>query len=273
MEEIIINVNGTDIKVAKDVAEKAIAAGKLEVKDDNLMLFTKTDYDTRVSNIEKGKYEEGKKTGVELLAKDLKAKYPEIADVEGKDIEKLMATFATKRIEAAKIPESEKIKQYENDLSSLRKNIETLTTEKTTLETSYKQKEQQHLITNHLISIIPKQALTETYTTTDIIALFRANGYDVVNVDGKIVATKNGEVMKHATTLEPMKPIDVMNQFVTEKKLIPTGPGRGGSDETAGTEGTYDGFVKEMNAKGLREGSAKFNYEMQERIKNKTLKV
>ena len=110
-------------------------------------------------------------------------------------------------------------------------------------------------------------------TRKDVIALFRANGYDAKMIDGKICAidyNKNpeGEVVKHPVTLEPEPLGKILNAFVDAKKLIPMGAGRGAGDDIGSeTAGTYEAFEKLMATKNIFPGSEKFNTEMKAHIK------
>jgi hypothetical protein len=271
--EIEISVNDTTFKVTQADFAKAIEQKKLLIKDDNTMIFEKPDYETRLKNIEELKYKEGKRAGVEMLAKDLK-KSKGLEDIEGKDIEALFETYAERKIKAAKLPESEKLKDAEKIIGELRTNLNKLETDNKTLISDYTKKEQQFVINNTLAILIPDAAVTPKLSRTDIMALFRANGYDASVMDGKVVATKDGEIIKHGITLEPTPLKDVIYQFVNDKDLIKKEGGRGAGDDTGISGfGTWDAFVKEMVDKGIMMGSQKFQDEQNLRIKNKTLKV
>jgi hypothetical protein len=279
-ENITITVNDTKFTVAKTDFAKAVESGSIAIKDENLLLFTKTDHETRTQNLEKEHYGKGKTASLEMKAKELKKKL-QMEDMDGKDIDAIVEEYTKRQIASAQIPESEKVKEHEKTIAQLRENLTkaekekaALLEEKDIIKSDYTKKEQQLLINNSLNLLVPEKAVTETMNRNDIIALFRANGYDAIIKDDKIVPTKGGEVVKNTVTLEPMKLQDVLLQFVNKKKLIPQGAGRGAGDEANNAAaGTWDAFVKEMEEKGIKIGSVKFQEEQNKRIKNKTLKI
>ena len=155
----------------------------------------------------------------------------------------------------------------------LKADNEQLKSEKEQIANDFKQKEYQLEINNTLNLLVPEKAITDTMTRKDVIALFRANGYDAKMIDGKICAidyNKNpeGEVVKHPVTLEPEPLGKILNAFVDAKKLIPMGAGRGAGDDIGSeTAGTYEAFEKLMATKNIFPGSEKFNTEMKAHIK------
>ena len=275
-ENVKISFNDTTFEVSKADITKALEAGKdsqITIKSDGHLIFTKEDDEKRIKNLGKPQYEAGKTAALEMKAKEWKEKHPELKDIEGKDLDIMIEKFAEAKVSGAKIPANEKITQYEKDLKTLRENLQKEAEEKNNLKSSYEKEKQSFQVNQHLFSIIPDEILDETRDRNDVIALFRAKGFDVILSEGKFVPTKDGEILKDKS-LEPLKPVDVMNQFATDKKWnIPIG-GTGDKDKTgAPAAGSYEAFVKEMALKDIPEGDERFNREMQSRIKNKTLKV
>lgn len=259
-----------EIKDGKIVVKKD---GAFSIKSDGHLIFTKEDDEKRIKNLGKPQYEAGKTAALEMKAKEWKEKHPELKDIEGKDLDIMIEKLAEARVAGAKIPANEKITQYEKDLKILRENLQKEADEKTSLKSTYEKEKQSFQVNQHLFSIIPESAINENMDRSDIIALFRAKGYDVVMNEGKFVPTKDGEILKDKS-LEPLNPKDVMNQFITDKKLIVIEGGTGDKDKTGGgAVGSYEAFVLEMSKKDIAEGCEAFNREMQSRIKNKTLKV
>ena len=290
-ENIEISVNEQKFTVPKADFLKAAEAKKIAIKDEKLLIFAKKDYDLRTANLESTKYNEGKKAGSEITAKEIrdyaKEKYNLDIDAhEDKDYKNLLEKMEAKIIIDAKIPVDKKVQEHEKTIGELRGNLtklqgenEQLKSEKEQIANDYIQKEHQLEINNTLNLLVPEKAVTETQTRRDVIALFRANGYDAKMIDGKIVAVNynkdpKGEVVKHPITLEPEPLQKVLTDFVTAKKLIIVEGGRGNGDNTGNdTAGTWDAFIKEMADKGIQTGSEKFAKEQQLRIKNKTLKM
>ena len=269
-ENVKITFNEQTYEVSKADFAKAVETGTLAVKDDNAMIFTKSDYETRHANLEKEHYGKGKTAGVEMLAKEIKKKRG-LEDVDGKDIDSLFDIYAERKIKEAKVPESEKVKEHEITIAKLRENLTKkeqreleLTKEVENVKNSYTQKEQQLIINHELSRMVPEKAVSETLSRQDIISLFRGNGYDAKIIDDPknkdksiMVATKNGDVVKHDVTLEPLPLEDVLLKFVTDKKLIEVKGGRGEGDATKTAANSYEAFEKEMIDKGITPGSAR----------------
>lgn len=283
---IEISVNENSFMVSKVDFAKAIEQKKLNIKDENYLVFTKSDYETRQKNLEAGKYNEGKKTGSEMTTKEIrdyaKEKYGlEIDAHEDKDYKKLLEKITTKIAKDSSVPVDKKVQEHEKTIGSLRENLTSLQTEneklkneKEQIANDFQQKKYQLEVDNALNLLVPEKAVTETLTRKDIIALFRVNGYDAKMVDGKIVPVQDGEVVKHDITLEPEPLQKVLMDFVNNKKLIAVEGGRGAGDNIGSDNaGTWETFVREMTAKGITQGSEKFQNEQNLRIKNKTLKV
>jgi len=195
-------------------------------------------------------------------------------ELEGKNGDEILDAFRLKVLADAKVEPSKKMTEYEATIKQLRENLLKIETEKTELANQFSQKEKEGKINSMIFTSIPDKALSETLTRSDVSALFKANGFGV-DMDGdKEVVKFNGEIMKHQTTLEPLKLSDVMNKFVTDKGLMKGEGGRGAGDSIPpATGGTLEAFEKEMTNKNIKVGSIEFSKEMGDRIKNKTLKI
>ncbi len=282
--ELVLNDN-TKFTISKADILKAVDSKTFAIKDDNIMIFTKPDFETRTKNIELEHTGLGKKAGREVLAKEIrdyaKEKYGLSVDAhEDKDYKSLLEKLTAKTIKDANLPIDKKVQEHEKTIGELRGNLtqlqadnEQLKSEKEQIANDFKQKEYQLEINNTLNLLVPEKAITDTMTRKDVIALFRANGYDAKMIDGKICAidyNKNpeGEVVKHPVTLEPEPLGKILNAFVDAKKLIPMGAGRGAGDDIGSeTAGTYEAFEKLMATKNIFPGSEKFNTEMKAHIK------
>ena len=217
--ELVLNDN-TKFTISKADILKAVDSKTFAIKDDNIMIFTKPDFETRTKNIELEHTGLGKKAGREVLAKEIrdyaKEKYGLSVDAhEDKDYKSLLEKLTAKTIKDANLPIDKKVQEHEKTIGELRGNLtqlqadnEQLKSEKEQIANDFKQKEYQLEINNTLNLLVPEKAITDTMTRKDVIALFRANGYDAKMIDGKICAidyNKNpeGEVVKHPVTLEP----------------------------------------------------------------------
>jgi len=268
-----IKVNEQEFEVQDTVIAEAIEKKTaIEIKDAAISVFKTDEYNTRIENLKKDEYKKGRKEGVEIEWKETKRKLG--IEIEGKNGDEILDAFRLKVLTDAKVEPNQKIKDLEADKIKLQQNLTKLETEKTELSNQFAQKEKEGKINSIIFSSIPEKAVSETLTRNDIVSVFKGNGYQVDIVDEKEVVKVNGEVLKHTTTLEPLKLSDVMSKFVTDKGFLKQDGGRGASDSTEkGTPGTLEAFTKEMEAKEIKVGSEAYAKEMGERIKNKTLKI
>lgn len=272
MSEIIkIKFNDTEISLDKDVLTQGIEKKEIEIKDENILLFTKPDYETRLKNEKDSEYKKGRGDEREIIVKESKRKLG--LEFEGKDIDVLFSNFKTKIETDLKIEPDKKVKELNQTVEQLRENLRVETEKNSNLQKEYQTKEEGSKLNASLFAVIPDKAVNESISKNDIAAMFKANGYSHELEDGKEVVKFNGEIVKHKTTLEPLPLKDVMTTFVTEKKLIKI-EGRGGGDDVeAAKAGTLEAFTKEMEAAGHKYGSDAYNTEMTKRIKDKTLKI
>lgn len=265
--EIIIN--GQTVVVEKEVIETAVQQGKLEITNDDVILFAKSDYEARQKNLLNEEYKKGKIAEREMLAKDIKEKYG-LNDVEGKDFDKIFETFKEKTLTEAKIAPSEKIKTLEKDIELMRNNFKTLEEEKLKIINEYSTKEKKSKIDNALFTMIPDNAVNDKFTRQDLLILFKANGYEPdLDESGKIIVSSNGEILKNKTTLEPLEVKDVLNGFIEAKGFIKTEPTPKPGDKTPKGNTSLELFYKEMEGKP----QAEVMRELQKRIAEKTIVV
>lgn len=262
-----INFNGIELDVPKEVLDKET----YEIKKDDVVIFNKPDFDIRLKNESDSAYIRGKIAGEEMNTKQLRDKFG--IEIDGKDLDKISDAIKTKILKDANIEPDKALKERDSIIEQLRANMAKIEAEKTAITNQFTEKEKKMRLDSLLFSAIPDKAVSDSLSKNDIGALFRSNGFDITEQDGKVVALKNGEVVKNATTLEPLAFNEVVTKFVTDKKLIVI-DGRGAGDGTTkDTPGSIEAFEKEMEAKGLKYGTPEYYSEMNERIKNKTLKL
>lgn len=262
-----IKFNGIELDVPKEVLDKE----EYEIKKDDIVIFNKPDFDIRLKNESDSAYVRGKIAGEEMNTKAIRDKFG--VEIDGKDFDKITEAIKLKILKEANIEPDKAIKEKESIIEQLRANMAKIEAEKVAITTQFTEKEKKMRLDSMLFTAIPDKAVSDSLSKNDIGALFRANGFDITENDGKVVAVKNGEVIKNPTTLEPLPFNDVVAKFVTDKKLI-TIDGRGAGDGTGkDTPGSIEAFEKEMEAKGYKYGSNEYFNEMNERIKNKTLKI
>lgn len=271
-------IGQVEIEAKDEDVSKAIETGSLELKSDKLIeknddtvIYSKSDFDTYTENVKKEEYNNTKQKAEEMAMKAIKNEFG--FEIEGyKDPKVFASKVKEKIIEDAKIEPVKKITTLEQDLQQVRENLKNKEIEFNDYKSNITQKETRVKKDNELLSLIPKDGLIVSPDIT-LMAL-KNKGFDVnFTDDGKKEFVFNGTVIKNKSTLEPSDGKEFVLDKLKELKLFksPEGGG-GGSDETGGEKkGSYDVFVKEMKAKNIEEGTREFSEEMTKRIKDKTL--
>ena len=227
-----------------------------------LEIFKKEDYTARIENL-KTTFQ---KQGQDFLVAEAKEKFG--LTFEGKKIDKLVEELQKKTLAEAKIEPEAKVKTLTEDLEKLRGNLAEKDAQISQIENTYKGREKQRTINDLILSKIGDTAIPKE----DVLVIFKSK-YEVDIEDNKPVFKQNGEVLKHASNLNPLTADEVLASFLpTYAKPVQGGAGAG---DSAGNHkaGSIDAFIKEMKDAGINAGSEKFNAEMQKRIADKTLKV
>jgi hypothetical protein len=273
MELIKVIINDQELSLDKEVLTQGIEKKEIIVKDENLIMFKKPDYEIRLKNEKDTEYKKGRTDGVEILIKEQKHKLG--LEFDGKEPDMLLTKFKEKIESDLQIEPDKKVKELTTTIEQLQVNLKKEIEKNTSMQNSFTAKENENKLNSTLFATIPEKAVSKNLTRKEVVALFNANGYTYEIADGKEVVKLNGEVVKNTTTLEPLSLSDVMNKFVVEKKLIED-DGRGGKDEpNIAKPGTIESFNKEMLERNppVKYGTTEYFNEMQKRIKDKTLKV
>lgn len=270
-------INKEDITAIETVL--TLPAGTLEaaIKDEKevkislpeLVAFKKSDYEIRMANIEKAKYDEGKLAGSEMPMKKLK----ELSgiDIEGyKDPEKFITAFRAKVEADAKIEPSEKIKALQGDFEQMKANWQAEAKAKADLEAALNNTKKEFRVNEIIRSSVPEKTIFSN--SNDLAILFKSSYQIDFDETGKeIVKDAFGNVIKHKDTLEPKAVKEVIGEWATVNKYIKVEGGAGGGDEGGNGKTGIEAFIKEMEAKGINQGSFAFNEEMAKRQKAGTL--
>lgn len=269
-ENVKIVINGQSVELSKEVLTQGIEKGEVEIKSDNLILYTKEEAEQREKKIESTGYNKGKTDGVEIEWKEVKRSLG--IEVEGKKREEILNAFKEKVLTDAKIEPQKKVQELESTVSQLRSNLTKAEQEKEEIKVSFGNKEKEYKTTSIIINSIPDDA-AGTLTKQDIASLFKSNGYVTDIVEGKEVVMLNGEILKHEKTLSELSIKDVVAKFVADKGFIKSADGRGKKDEPGSKvkAGSLESFNEEMTDKGIKLQSPEYIAEMGDRIKNKTL--
>jgi hypothetical protein len=281
MATVKININGEIVEVEKDLVSQGIETGevkidsdKLVVKNDDTIVYQKEEFETYTTNLKNQEYKNGKTAGEEMAFKAMKnaSGY----EIEGyKDADTFVSTLKAKVIEETGKEPTEQLAKKDADIATLQGTINEIKTEFETFKTGVTEKETRGKKDSTLASFIPTEGLKIDSDIT-LMALKSKAGIDVsFDEAGKTLITKNGEVVKDAKTLQPVDPKTFIESTLTSLDLIakPTGGTGAGNATGDGKGGSYEAFVKEMDAKGSEyaQGTQNFALEMNKRIGDKTL--
>lgn len=209
----------------QDLEAKIKSEGEEEVALPELKVFTPEEFETRVKNEKSDSYNDGKQAGVEMLVKEKKKELG--YDFEGKDFDSLL-NYHTEKLKKETGKPNERVTELENDIANLNKKHQEALQAKDQELGKYKTDFNKQLITNKLLSVIPKET---TIPKEDVITLFNANYQTEIGEDGKILVKQNGQTVKDDTTASPLELNDVFTNFVTERNYVKKQPGRGGDNE------------------------------------------
>ena len=175
------------------------------------------------------RFKEGQNAMSEIKAKDIRSKYG--IEIDSKDLETVVDAVITA-----------KVKENSGDPD---KRVETLTKEKETLQSTIlklqddaKARESKHSsemfnfkVREQIKGLVPTEGMK--VGQEDLTTLF-LSGHGVTKDDsGRIVVEKGGEVLKNATTLEPLELKTVVNTFIDQGNYKIKN-GMGGDDEDGG---------------------------------------
>lgn len=206
-----------------DSAIKATEEKEVEIAD-NLHVFNQTEYDTLKNN----EYKSGKEKGIEMAVKESRDKLG--LDFSGKTIDGLLESYNKKILADAKKEPSEKVAELESKVKTLQSTVqdyEAKLTEKDTEVSSIRTK-------SELLKHIPKLSdKAPALDQDDIITMMKSKGYEFKIEDGKIITTKDGNVIQDKLS-NPLSAKDIIDGFLREKKFIidegtPGGRGDAGS--------------------------------------------
>lgn len=234
----------------------------------------KSDLDTRIKNLEKAKYDEGKIAGDEIVKKDFAKAFG--IDISGEKSKKANVDFfkteiSTKILADAKIEPSKKIAELEADKQKALGMVGEWETKYTGLESSFKERENSYKVSEAIKSKLPASVKTKI-PLSDMATLYGLKRNPKMDAEGRIVIHgEDGQVMKNEKTLSPLTIEEDMLNWQTQYLEAAAGGGRGGDNPGQAKQGTLEAFDKEMKDASINVGSQKYNEEMRNRIKAKTL--
>lgn len=204
--------------------------------------------------------DDGKKNATEVFIKNIKEQEGLELTNSQLNAENLLTSLKSKY--GGK--NEELIAQFDKDKNGLLDKI-------STLESTYEQRladEQRKLKQVSLKSESIQGIKAETkFDKFDGIDLIMKDVEVVKDAAGKEFIHYKGQQMRDEN-LEPLSMAEVTNNVFVDKGWYKDPTGRGGSNEHGGggTTNTYKAFVKEMNEKGVHQGSATYNEELNKRL-------
>lgn len=193
----------------KGLADAIKSETETDIEIENVSVFSEDEIQTLKSN----SYKEGKKAGVEMDVDDVKKELG--LDFQGKSVKGLIEAHKKKVLEDAKIEPAEKVKELESKVATLQTTVqsqEKLLADKENEVSGVKTKSELY---KHIPDFGDRLALGQD----DVIQLMISNGYEFKLQDGTLVPYKGGQVLQDKLS-NPLSAKDVVNSFLTEKKLV-----------------------------------------------------
>lgn len=251
---------------------------EVEVKLGDIEIVKKTDLATRIANIEKAKYDEGKTAQNEIYNKEFAKAFG--LDLSGEQAKKssidyFKTAIQTKILADAKIEPDKKINELNGDLEKLRLSNDDWQKKYSGLENNIKVEKNQGKITSTIHANLPSVKNPEIKTLIsieDMGLIFRNKFNPSMNDDGVIVYhDAAGNVLKDKNQ-SPITIEGLMPDFQIPYISTPTGTGaRGKTGTGANTATSFEAFNKEMEEKQIKIGASEYNQIMKERVSAKTL--
>ena len=239
---------------------------------DSIVLRTSEDDDRMKSNLRNSTQEQ--------FVKDLRNNESlGISGFQGKNSEALIeaitnryTSIKTDAIKDIELPEDKQkiLDEFVGKETQYKESINEWKTKYDTLQSDVLTKNKANSINSEF-----SKALTDEYLIDKkVIKLaLEQKGFKFDNIDDEfVVLNKNGEVLKN-NTMDNVTYSDFVKDHVQEYIKKTTG-GSGKKDEiVVPKDGSFESFVKEMQAQGVEEGTGKFQMELNTRIKNGSLKM
>lgn len=218
-----------------------------------------TELEARDRNVKSTGYNEGVTAGKEMLVKELKTTHG--ITIDGKGADQFMSAYKAKVLEEAKITPNEQLKEKDTVITNLQNNIQALQAEKQRAEGQISEIR----LNSNLFKQVPE--LGVTLEPEEVIGSMRSRGYSFEqDQNGAIIPKLNGQVIRDATTQNPLAPKDVISGYVTDRKWNkqegdPAPAGRGGGNSKPVATGSITSLSqaqKAWEAEGKSANTAEF---------------
>ena len=225
----IAEILGTDETSLKDIISKEESV-KIEIPEGTFMTDAKIEeLKENVKESEKTNYEENKKTGREMFAKELK-KLAGIAEgTPGKSVEDVYNLLIDKISTDLKIEPDKKIKSLKESLSTLQSNYEADKEAWQNEKESLTKKERKSLTRSKLLMEIPKDI--NGIKPNQLVTLIESEYGVDLDDNGSLSFSKDGKILKDK--MEKIIPSsEIITTFITENGWSKNGKGKGEGDYT-----------------------------------------
>ncbi len=178
----------------------------LEMKEDLTVLDP-----TKLQSVKNKEYNKGKEVGIEQSIKTYREEHG--LEFEGKSLDTLAEAVKAKALAEAKIEEPERVTKLQSDLNKVKETAQTL-------QKQLESKDQEILQAQNetfLFKNMPQ--LDEGLLPADrLMVLMQADGYKFENQEGKLVVTKDGEVLSNEHA-DPIPAKDVITKYSLDNKF------------------------------------------------------
>lgn len=171
-ETIKVMVNDMELSLPQELFTQGIEKKEIVIKNEDLLIFKKDDYETRLKNERDIEYKKGRKDGVEIEWKETKRKLG--LEVEGKNGDEILSAFKEKILAEHKIEPNKALEENKEIIKQLRANLKKADDEKEQLKNDFTTKQKEAELISFLHSSIPDEAVTNELSRKDIMALFTA---------------------------------------------------------------------------------------------------
>lgn len=226
---------------AEELAKTLTSEGEQSLEIPEGQFFTNEEITKRDNN----EYNKGKVVGAEKLVKETRDALG--FDFKGSNINDLLD-----HVKQSAVSEIGKDKsEWQKDLEKQKETYETEILAKESKITELQNQFTQQRVTNKLLSYMPKET---TIKSDAIITLFNAN-YGIVEEDGQLFVTQNGNKLKDPKTADPFSIEKVFNDFVTTEGYAKPPSGRGGGNDTGADNSSYSSTTPEAFEKEWRKNN------------------
>jgi hypothetical protein len=267
MPEIKLNVGGVSLTVPSESLTQGLEKGEITIETPDLVVKQKSEYDIYITNLDKEAYSRGKAAGLEMPLKEARDKHG--LTFEGKTLDNFAEALKAKVLAESKIEPSKQISELTSDKEKLQAIAKEWESKHNTLLTTFEGEKKNGRIERELLSMLPKDGLS--IPNEDLLLILKSrNEFDL---DGQnIVIKKGGELVRNPNTLNPVSLEELLPELI-KPYIVTRKGGMGEVYDAADKAGTIEGFMKEMQTKGIAENSSTFNSELAKRMKDGTLKI